>query len=302
MNESKDKTKYFVGMVIAMLFWGFAWTSGKAMAEHSNAQVSAFWRYAISFISIIPVIIYMKVPLKTDKVGMFYMIVAGVLISFFNYLFFAGLSHGNAGYGGTMVTSIAPIVTYLLSILVFSTKVFTKQIIALSIGFSGALILLRVPFDGLGFLSLDSSYFLWCALVWSVVTILSQKASSRATPMFYTLVVFGITAFINMLFALPYEPFSFSKYDEIFWLNALFVGLLAGTFSTALYFISASKIGAHQTGVFLFIVPVGAIISSWIFYDEKIMLSTIVGCLLSFVAVVLFNKKTKVKTVPLNEI
>lgn len=302
MNHSEDKTKYFIGMVIAMLFWGIAWTSGKAMAEHSNAQVAAFWRYGISFITIIPVIIYMKTPLKTDKVGFFYMIIAGLLISLFNYLFFAGLSHGDAGYGGTMVTSIAPIVTYLLSILVFSTKVSTKQIIALSIGFFGALILLRVPFDGLGFLSLDSSYFLWCALVWSIVTILSQKASSRTSPMFYTLVVFGITAFINMIFALPYEPFAFSKYDAIFWWNALFVGLFAGTFSTALYFISASRIGAHQTGVFLFIVPIGAIVSSWIFYDEKIMVSTVVGCLLSFIAVVLFNKKVKAKVVPIVEI
>lgn len=302
MHQQKAKTKYFIGMVIAMLIWGFAWTSGKAMSEHSNPEIAAFWRYAISFLTIIPVILYMKTPLKTDRIGLLYMMAAGLLISLFNYLFFVGLSHGQAGYGGSIVTSVAPIITYLMSIVVFGTKISTKQVIALSLGFFGALILLRVPYEGLDFLNVDSSYFVACALVWSVVTILSQKAATRSTPMFYTLVVFGITAFVNLLVAWPHHPFNLSAFDSIFWWNALFIGLLAGTFSTALYFISASQIGAHQTGVFLFIVPVGAIVSSWIFYDEIILVSTIVGCLMSFVAVVLFNSRKKEKAVTLVEI
>lgn len=289
MHKQENKTKYFIGMLIAMLIWGVAWTSGKAMAEHSNAQLAAFWRYAISFITILPVIYFMKTPLKADKLGWVYMIAAGLLVSLFNYLFFAGLTHGQAGYGGTMVTAIAPILTYLMSIVLLGTKVTTRQVVALSIGIFGAMILLRIPTEGFGFLNLDSSYFLEAAVVWASVTILAQKASKRVHPMMYTLVVFGVTAFMNMWFALPYEPFNLQALDTIFWWNALFIGVLAGTFSTALFFISASKIGAHQTGVFLFIVPVGAIVSSWYFYDETILLSTVMGCSLSFVAVVLFN-------------
>ncbi|MDQ1339459.1 MAG: hypothetical protein QG567_611, partial [Campylobacterota bacterium] len=133
--------------------------------------------------------------------------------------------------------------------------------------------------------------FLGCALVWSLVTVISQKASSRAHLMFYTLVVFGITAFINMLFALPHNPFDFGDYDAVFWLTIIFIGVIPGTFSTALYFVSAGKVGAHRTGVFMFIVPIGAIVSSWFIYGEVVALSTIIGCLLAFTAVVLFNLK-----------
>lgn len=295
MEESKNTTPYFIGMVVAMLFWGIAWTAGKMAAEHSNAEVAAFWRYAISFVTIIPVVWYMKIPLKTDKIGFLYMLGAGLLTSLFNYLFFAGLSHGQAGYGGTMVTALAPIFTYLMSIAVLGTKVSSRQVFALSIGLFGALILLRVPFEGFAFLNLESSYFLECAIVWAAVTILSQKASKRAHLMFYTVVVFGITGFTNMLFALPYHPFDFGAYDSVFWYTILFIGVLPGTFSTALFFLSAGKIGAHRTGVFMFIVPVGAIISSWIVYDEQIALSTVLGCVLAFVAVMLFNMKKSSK-------
>lgn len=295
MNESKNTTKYVLWMIVAMLFWGFAWTAGKVAAEHSNAQVAAFWRYAISFITIIPVVWYLKTPLKTDRRGFWYMVMAGGLTSLFNYLFFAGLSHGQAGYGGTMVTSLAPIITYILSISFLGTTVSLRQIGALAIGILGALILLRVPLEGFAFLNVESSYFLGCAFVWALVTVIAQKAAKRAHLMFYTVVVFGVTALINMLFALPHHPFDFAAYDETFWITIFLIGVLPGTFSTALYFVSAGKVGAHRTGVFMFIVPVGAILSSWVVYGEALEISTLIGCLLAFAAVLLFNMKNSVR-------
>lgn len=291
MTQSNTTARYYVGMIVAMLFWGVAWTAGKVAAEHSNAEVAAFWRYAISFMTIIPVIWYLKTPLKSDKIGYLYMLAAGALTSLFNYLFFAGLSHGQAGYGGTMVTALAPLLTYFMSIVIFGITITTRQIIALTIGIFGASILLRIPSEGFAFLNIESSYFLGCALVWSLVTIVSQKATKRADPMFYTVVVFGITTFINMLFALPHHPFDFGAYDVVFWWTILFIGVIPGTFSTALFFLSAGKVGAHRTGVFMFIVPVGAIISSWIVYGETLAVSTLIGCLMAFVSVILFNMR-----------
>jgi drug/metabolite transporter (DMT)-like permease len=291
MPGAQNSTRYLVGMIVAMLLWGLAWTAGKMAASHATPQVAGFWRYAISFLSILPVIWMMKIPFKTDAKGIFYMVAAGLLTALFNYLFFAGLTHGEAGYGGTMVTALSPIVTYMISIAFLGITVTFWQIGALAIGVAGALILLRVPFEGLGFLNVESIYFLGCAVVWALVTIFAQKASRRAHPMFYTTVVFGVAALTNMLVALPYHPFDFASYDSLFWWTILFIGLFPGTFSTALYFISAGKIGAHNTGVFMFIVPVGAIVSSWIVYDEKLAMSTIAGCLLAFAAVLLFSIK-----------
>lgn len=297
MNKTQDKTKYFLWMFIAMIFWGIAWTTGKVAVEHSNVQVASFWRYAISFLGMLPVVLYLKKSFKVDKIAYFYMILAGILSALFSYLFFAGLSHGEAGYGGSMVTSLSPLITYFLSMLIFSTKVTFKQSIALGVGIFGAFILLRIPMEGLGFLNLNSLYFLVAAFVWSLVTILTQKASSRVDPMVFTLVVFFITSFCTMFIALPYEPFKVYNYDFIFWSNMLFMGLLAGTFSMAIFFISASKIGAHNTSVFMFIVPIGAIVSSYFVYAEQIATSTIIGCVLSFVAVFLFNHKKRYKNI-----
>lgn len=295
INRHKPNSKewhYYALMTIAMLFWGVAWTVGKVAAEHSNAEVSAFWRYAISFLTILPVVFFMKTPLKSDKIGYMYMAASGALTSLFNYLFFAGLSHGQAGYGGTMVTALSPIFTYLISVAFLGLTVSVKQGFALVVGIFGALVLLRVPFEGFSFLNVDSSYFLGCAAVWSIVTVISQKATKRADPMYYTLVVFGITAFLNMVFAIGHHPFDFAGYDATFWGAIIFVGIVPGTFSTALFFLSAGKVGASKTGVFMFIVPVGAIVSSMAVYGESVAASTVFGCALAFAAVALFNAKT----------
>ncbi len=45
----------------------------------------------------------------------------------------------------------------------------------------------------------------------------------------------------------------------------------------------------------MFIGLVGAIVSSWIVYDEKVVLSIIIGCFLSLISVLLFNTKRNLK-------
>lgn len=287
--ETLEKSKYYFLMLFAMLFWGVAWSVGKVAVNHSNAEISAFWRYAIAFISIIPVIVIMKRPVSIDRIGLLYVVSGGLFTALFNYLFFQGLAHGQAGYGGTLVTSISPILTYLFSIAIFGVMVSGKQIFALSVGILGAILLLHIPQNGLGFLNQESIYFVIAALTWSVVTMISQKASKRVDAMFFTMTVFGFTALVNMLFALPYHPFDVARFDMSFWWSILFMGIIPGTFSTAMFFISAGKVGAHNAAVFMFIVPIGAIVSSMLMFDEKVATSTLIGCILAFLAVLLFN-------------
>lgn len=298
VEKEANMLPYYIGMVVAMLFWGIAWTIGKIAVEHANPQVAAFWRYLFAFLPIIPIIWWRKSSLKTDAKGLMLTLSAAALTAVFNYLFFLGLLHGQAGYGGTLVTALAPIFTYFISILFLGVRVSPIQVAALLIGISGTVIFLRIPWEGLGFLNADSLYFLEAALDWAFVTVISQKASKRIDIFVYTMIVFGVTALINLFFALPYHPFDFAAYDATFWYAIIFMGVLPGTFSTALFFLSAGKIGAHRTGAFMFLVPVGAIVSSWIVYNEHIELSTVVGAALAFATVILFNAKRKTAQKP----
>lgn len=185
------------------------------------------------------------------------------------------------------MTSLAPIFTYALSIIFLKNKVSIIQSIALFIGILGTIILLKIPTEGIHFLNLDTSFFVISALCWAFMTILSKKSSIHVDPLLYTLSIFFITTIINYIIAIPFHPFLIFNYDETFWLSILYVGLFSGTFSTTLL----KKIGADKTATFMFIIPAVAILSSNLIYHEKILFSTILGCLLSFIAVVIFNKR-----------
>lgn len=244
---------YFAGMVVAMLLWGVAWTTGKVAALHSNAEVAAFWRYAISFISILPLIWFMKSPLYSNLKGMALMLLAGVLTSLFNYLFFAGLMHGQAGYGGTIVTSISPIITYILSMIFFNLKVSYREIAALAIGLIGALILIKVPTEGLAFLNPENLYFVLAALVWAGVTISAQTALKHTTPMLYTTVVFGIAMSTNLMLALPYSPFAFDQYDATFWWCDHLYGDFSGDVEYGAFFhVNGQGRSAPHRGIYVY--------------------------------------------------
>jgi drug/metabolite transporter (DMT)-like permease len=53
--------------------------------------------------------------------------------------FFAGLADGKARYKETLVTSLVPLLTYFLFMIIFRTKATMKQVVALSMGTFGLL-------------------------------------------------------------------------------------------------------------------------------------------------------------------
>lgn len=93
------------------------------------------------------------------------------------------------------------------------------------------------------------------------------------------------TASLLILLYLPYHHNPFEAYDATFWWVIIFIGLFPGVFATALYFISAGKVGAHKTALFMFIVPIGAMLSSWAVYGEVPTPWALVGAILVFLAV-----------------
>jgi len=55
--------------------------------------------------------------------------------------FFAGLADGKARYKETLVTSLVPLLTYFLFMIIFRTKATMKQVVALSMGYIWVIIL-----------------------------------------------------------------------------------------------------------------------------------------------------------------
>jgi drug/metabolite transporter (DMT)-like permease len=271
-----------------MAFWGASWASGKVIANRVPPDVIVFWRLTLTFLSfLIMLLILNRGKLKLSFSTVLWIVFPSLFFVIYNKLFFEGLKIGLAGKGGVIVTTLNPLLTFIITIVFLKHRVSTAQIIGLFIGLAGGVILLEiwdVSFEEL--LLSGNLYFAVSALAWAIVTVLTQYALNRIDFQTFCLYVYGTNTILS---ALPHNPAAVFQQDHVFWLNMLYISLGAISFATSVYFYASKKLGSNRTSSFTFIVPFTAVSSCWIFLHEKPAALTIIGGLLALLAIYIIN-------------
>lgn len=288
-----NKTSLFsLLIVISMIIWGGSWVSAKAIANTLPSETLTFWRFFINFISFIPVLFFLKEPVRMSKSALGYTFLGSLFMGLYLYLFFKGLTYGFAGAAGVLVTTMIPIVTFILSIFLFRQKISTRDLAGLALGLVGGSILLKIwSFDGGNIFKSGNIYFLICAVLWSLLTICSQKAGSLVSPLIFSLFVYVFCSVLFFFLALPYGVLAVFNQGLYFWLNMLYLAIVSSTFATTVYFFASSRLSSYRASSFVFLVPSSAVIFSWVFLGEVPKISTIAGGLTAIAATYLINIK-----------
>lgn len=279
-------------MAVSMIIWGGSWVSAKAIADTLPSETLTFWRFFITSISFIPILFFMKAPLKMDKSAFIYTLLGSFFIGLYLYLFFIGLTYGFAGAAGVLVTTMIPLATFVLSAILFRHRISAKDLIGLLLGVIGGSILLNIWNIDLDKLFMSGNiYFLICALLWASLTLCSQKAGDSISPLIFNFFTSVFGALLFFFFALPHGIFAAFSQGAIFWLNMFYLAVISSGLATTVYFFASNRLGSHKASSFVFLVPSSALIFSWMFLGEQPKLSTIAGGLIAIIAVYLINIK-----------
>jgi drug/metabolite transporter (DMT)-like permease len=291
--KKPDKNMIFlILMVLAMLSWGGSWTSAKLIVNRTAPEVLIFWRFLATFLSFIPLVVILKVPLKLDKKGYVLVLAAAVLLMAYNKLFFQGLRTGLAGGGGVLVTTINPLFTFLYASLLFRQKIHFRELLGLLLGLGGGLVLLQVWSLSTDKLLMSGNLlFIAAAAVWAMLSITSQKSGGIMSTFAYSFYVYGLSALISLPLSLSHHVFDISGFGLPFWLNILFLSVIVTTFGTTAYFFAAGRLGASRASSFMFLVPTSAVFFSWTLLGEKPGLTTFIGGFMALTAVYIINKR-----------
>jgi drug/metabolite transporter (DMT)-like permease len=298
MNERASQNNLFlVGMILSMTCWGFSWTSGKILSAYGDPLTISFLRFALTFVSLIFILMAMREKMLLSTKGAFDLIAASVLISVYTYLFFKGVTVGKAGAGGVLVTVLNPIITYAITLAVARRKPSRNEFIGLMLGLAAGIVLLKLVTEANEIFKAGNIYFLLAACSWSVLSRFTAKATRYGSSLAFSFWMYGISTVLMFLFS-GIEPTmeTFSKSDWTFWGNLFFSATITTSLATTFYFVATSKVGASKASSFIFMVPFSAALGSWIFLDEVIELHTIIGGLLGIAAVYILNKKEVAKT------
>ena len=295
MKENINKNIFYILMILAMMFWGSSWVSAKVLSEYITASELIFYRYLVATVTLFPILIYMKKSFKIDLKTVSLALLASIFLVVYSIFFFDGTKYGTPGLGGAFVTTLTPILTFVLLVSFFGKKLFKKDIFALILGTIGVTTILNLwSFKLEDILVISNLYFIYASIAWSFLTITNSKLKS-IDHIVFTFYLYIFTTIIGF-FITPFESGNIFTFDWIFWLNFIIISVASTTFATSIYFVAITKIGANEASSFIFLVPFNAIFLSWVFLDEPIYITTIVGTILTIFAVSILNNVKIFKT------
>ena len=290
-TENNNNFFYFL-MLLAMIGWGMSWVSVKILGRYIDEYEMILFRFGITAISMIPIILWMKHSFRIDLRSFSIVLLAS--LSFFAYMkfFFLGVKLGTASLGGAFVTTMIPIITFILLALLGTKKVTRRELGALLLGGVGVMTILGVWNKTLDeILVIYNLYFVLAAFLWALLTVISSY-NQRLSALVFTFYLYGVTVVLDLLFFVNPSAIQMQTFDAVFWLHIGLISLLSTTFANTIYFIGIEKLGAGAVSSFVFLVPFAAIGLSVLFLDEKISLWMLVGTVMTLFAVKILNHIT----------
>ena len=286
-NINRHNGLYFL-MFLAMISWAIAWTNAKIVGEYLSFYNLTFFRFLLGFISLLPFLLYNKKklpPLRLYK----YIIIPSILFFIYNIAFFKGTYFGEAGRGAILVTTLNPLFTLIIISLIIK-KILLKEVLGIITGLFGGLIIMNVFKYGFDIIfDIKNIYFLICAITWGVMTVFIDLAQKKINPYVFISLCYFFTMVISFFFT-DFELIDLSGLDFRFYFNFFLVSIAAMSFGTSVYMYSTSIIGPVKASVFIFSVPFLAMGTSYFFLNEIFSLNTIIGGLISLIAIYIVNK------------
>ena len=278
----------YILLSLAMISWAIAWTNAKIVGEYLSFYNLIFFRFLLGFISLLPFLMYNKKNLPSLKAYK-YIIIPSILFFIYNIAFFKGTYFGEAGRGAILVTTLNPLFT-LLIISFIRKKIIFKEVLGIIVGLFGGLIIMDVFKYGFDIIfDIKNIYFLICAFTWGVMTVFIDLAQKKINPYIFISLCYFFTMAISWFFT-DFRLIDLSLLDFRFYFNFFLVSIAAMSFGTSVYMYSTSIIGPIKASVFIFSVPFLAIGTSFIFLNEIFSLNTMIGGVISLIAIYIVNK------------
>jgi len=281
-------------LIIAMVIFGFSWVSGKRLSNVAPPAVLACIRFFLTFVGFLPTLIGRKLPQIAKgeaREGWLRTSFTALLISAYNLLCFTGLRSGLANKGGLIVTTMNPLIAFLLLLPLNRGRIGIGALTGIVMGIIGAVLLFEPwLYSFQEIVSSGNLAFLAAAAAWALLTLTSRKAQSIMGFRRFNIILYSLATLMML-------PFAFSETAEgllaamnwIFWADMMFISVVVGAFGTGVYLFASSRLGAARGSSFTYLVPVSALFFTSILLNEQLQPLMLLGGSFAIGAVILIN-------------
>ncbi len=280
------------------LFWGGTFIAGRVVAQEMPPMTAAFGRFLVAVVLLTWVAIRIEGGLPRLNRSQVMITAALGLTGIFLYnLFFLGaLARIPAGRTALFV-SLNPIVTALMASLIFRERLGHKRWVGIGVALIGAMIVITrgdltgTVHDVRHSFGVGETMMFMAVLSWAAYTLISRKAMESLSPIAATTyatlwgLVFLALGAMDEIGTIPWAALGWHVWVAIVYL---------GAFGTALgftwYYEGVRAVGPSRTAVFTNLVPAFGVLLSAGVLGEHILVSMLVGGVVSVIGVTLSNR------------
>jgi drug/metabolite transporter (DMT)-like permease len=275
-----SNNKLAIFLIITSVFFGTVMLSFLKMAQEDvNVYVAGFFRFFLGLVIILPYIIKKKnTVLKTTHLKQHFLrAILGLpaMLLYFSALVLLPIEKLTA------ISFVVPLIVTILAVFFLGEKIYIYRTLALILGFSGMLVIIRPGFVDI---SIGVYMVLFSALLWSINIIITKKISkddSAITILAYQSIFMSLLSFFIVIF-----------FWEMPSLKTFIYLILAAMCGTVLHLAlnhAFKLVDVSMTQPYSFLNLVFASIIGYFVFDEIPDLYTWIGALIIFTGVLIIS-------------
>ncbi len=275
-----SNNKLAIFLIITSVFFGTVMLSFLKIAQEDvNVYVAGFFRFFLGLVIILPYVIKNKdVVLKTTHLKQHFLrAILGLpaMLVYFSALVLLPIEKLTA------ISFVVPLMVTILAVFFLGEKIYIYRTLALLLGFSGMLVIIRPGFVDI---SIGVYMVLFSALLWSINIIITKKISkddSAITILAYQSIFMSLLSFLIVLF-----------FWEMPSLKTFIYLILAAMCGTVLHLTlnhAFKLVDVSMTQPYSFLNLVFASIIGYFVFDEMPDLYTWIGALIIFTGVLIIS-------------
>lgn len=202
-------------------------------------------------------------------------------VTLFNIFQNVGIQYTSSGIASVLLAT-NPLFVLVLSIIFLREEINRNRVIGMMLGFFGIVIVIFGGKNIMGFL-LSSSFagnilVLFSALCWGLYVIMNKRVLRQYSPLLLTTSAFIFGSLLLFILCVFSRNFSvITGLSATSWLFVIYLGLISSGLTYLLWNYVLKRMEASKASVFLFLIPIVAILLGKIILAEKITPSLVVG-------------------------
>lgn len=275
----------YIQLALAMVIVGGSVVAGKLVIASFPVFLASGLRFGLGCLILVPLLLKVEGGFqsigKRDGLVLFLQALTGVFL--FSIFLLYGLKFTSAVVGG-IITSTSPAMIGLISFLFLKERLTLNKAMGIAFSLGGVLVinLLRTGSDaGSGSLPWLGNLLIFGAVIGEALFVLFPKVLSNSVSSLATATWVNVLGLVMFLPFSLYEArhFDFLAVTPNAWLPILYNGIFLTVIAFLLWFQGVIKVPASTAAVFASVMPVSAILLSYLVLHEPFSWLHIVGVL-----------------------